>query len=77
VLAGLLRQFGRGATAAQNMVVLRSELGTAPAIARALDKVRHERVVGTLAGDDTCLVVAGDADEAAALAAELEALIAG
>jgi len=74
-LASLLGQFGRGATAAQNIVVLRSELGTAPAIARALDKVRHGRVVGTLAGDDTCLVIATDADGAAALAAELGAQI--
>jgi transcriptional regulator of arginine metabolism len=47
------------------------EIGSAPAIARALDRVEHPRVVGTLAGDDTCLVVARDARDAHALAAEL------
>jgi transcriptional regulator of arginine metabolism len=76
-LASLLRQHGRRARGAQNIVVLHSELGTAPAIARALDRVRHELVVGTLAGDDTCLVVTSDRKAAASLAAELQAMIAG
>jgi transcriptional regulator of arginine metabolism len=70
-LAELLERHGRRATAAQNIVVLQCEIGTAPAIARALDRARHPLVVGTLAGDDTCLVVAADAADAAALAAEL------
>ncbi|HUJ92882.1 MAG TPA: arginine repressor [Gaiellaceae bacterium] len=70
-LAAVLAQFGRSVAAAQNVVVLRSELGSAPAIARALDRIEHPLVVGTLAGDDTCLVVAADARDAKALAAEL------
>ncbi len=67
----ILRQFGRRATPAQNIVVIQSELGSAPAIARALDRLEHPRVIGTLAGDDTCLVVAHDARDAAGLAREL------
>jgi transcriptional regulator of arginine metabolism len=70
-LAAVLAQFGRRATQAQNVVVLHSELGSAPAIARALDRVAHPLVVGTLAGDDTCLVIAESAKDAKALAAEL------
>jgi transcriptional regulator of arginine metabolism len=70
-LTAILERFGRGVTAAQNIVVIRSELGSAPAIARALDRVRHPLVVGTLAGDDTCLVVAASAADAERLAAEL------
>ena len=70
-LAAILGQFGRRATAAENIVVLHSEVGAAPAIARALDRVEHPNVVGTLAGDDTCLVVARDAADAKRLAAEL------
>ena len=70
-LAAILARFGRGVAAAQNIVVIRSELGSAPAIARALDRVRHPLVVGTLAGDDTCLVVAASAADAEALAREL------
>jgi transcriptional regulator of arginine metabolism len=70
-LGAVLGQFGRTVTAAQNIVVVQSELGSAPAIARALDRVEHGRVVGTLAGDDTCLVITQDAADAKALAAEL------
>jgi transcriptional regulator of arginine metabolism len=70
-LEALLRQFGRSALAAQNLVVVSSEIGSAPAIARALDRLEHPLVVGTLAGDDTCLVVARDARRARELAAEL------
>lgn len=74
-LAAVLGQFARRASAAQNIVVLQSELGTAPAIARALDRVEHPRIVGTLAGDDTCLVVARNAQDASSLAAELSRAI--
>jgi transcriptional regulator of arginine metabolism len=70
-LAAILAQFGRRATAASNIVVLQSELGSAPAIARALDRSEHPKVVGTLAGDDTCLVIAKDARDASSLAREL------
>jgi transcriptional regulator of arginine metabolism len=74
-LHAILAQFGRRATAAQNIVVLHCELGTAPAIGRALDEVEHADVVGTLAGDDTVLVVARTNADAAALARELAAPI--
>lgn len=70
-LAALLAQFGRSATAAQNLVVVQSEIGAAPAIARALDRIGDPDVVGTIAGDDTCLVVASDARRASAVAADL------
>jgi transcriptional regulator of arginine metabolism len=74
-LESLLAQFGRRAEAAQNVVVVQSELGSAPAIARALDRLQHPEVVGTLAGDDTCLVIARDAARAEALARELSGSI--
>jgi transcriptional regulator of arginine metabolism len=70
-LRSLLGQFGRRATAAQNLVVVQSEIGSAPAIARALDRLEHPEIVGTIAGDDTCLVIAPDAGRARALADEL------
>jgi transcriptional regulator of arginine metabolism len=70
-LRSVLAQFGRGVTAAGNIVVVQSELGTAPPIARALDELDHDRIVGTLAGDDTCLVVAPSERDARALAREL------
>jgi transcriptional regulator of arginine metabolism len=70
-LAAILEQFGRRVTAAQNLVVIRSEIGAAPAIARALDRLEHPLVVGTIAGDDTCLVVARSVADARTLAREL------
>jgi transcriptional regulator of arginine metabolism len=70
-LRRVLAEFGRRVTAAQNIVVVQSELGSAPAIARALDRIEHGLIVGTLAGDDTCLVIARDATDARALAREL------
>ena len=74
-LRSVLAQFGRRATAAHNLVVVQSELGSAPAIARALDRAEHPKIVGTLAGDDTVLVVAENPADAAALAAELGAAL--
>jgi transcriptional regulator of arginine metabolism len=70
-LAGVLRQFGLRATAAQSIVVVQSELGSAPAIARALDQLEHPKIVGTLAGDDTCLVITRSIKDARAVAREL------
>ncbi len=74
-LDSVLGQFGRAVTAAGNIVVVQSELGTAPPIARALDELGHERIVGTLAGDDTCLIVAPSERDARALARELQEVL--
>ena len=74
-LERVLAEFGRRAAAAQNVVVLHSELGSAPAIARALDRLEHPKVVGTLAGDDTVLVIARDAKDARSLARELGGMV--
>ena len=74
-LVTLLAQFGRRAVAAGNVVVLQSEIGSAPAIARALDRCEHPLLLGTVAGDDTCLAVAADERGARELAAELTAAI--
>ena len=76
VLNTILGQFGRRASPAGNIVVLQSELGSAPAIARALDQLEHARIVGTLAGDDTVLVVAPNERDARSLARELTERIA-
>lgn len=74
-LAAVLGQFGLRCTAAQSIVVVQSELGSAPAIARALDRLEHPKIVGTLAGDDTCLVITRGPKDARAVAKELNAAI--
>ncbi len=49
---------------AQNLIVLRTSPGNANALAVALDQANWPEIVGTIAGDDTVLVVAPDADTA-------------
>jgi transcriptional regulator of arginine metabolism len=74
-LTSILGQFARRVNSAGNIVVVHSELGAAPAIARALDELEHERIVGTLAGDDTVLVVVPSERDARSLARELGAVL--
>jgi transcriptional regulator of arginine metabolism len=75
VLDSILGQFGRKVTPAGNVVVLQSELGSAPAIARALDQLEHDRIVGTLAGDDTVLIISPSERDAKTLARELAGVL--
>jgi transcriptional regulator of arginine metabolism len=74
-LVSVLGQFGRSVTAAGNIVVIHSELGSAPAVGRALDELSHQRIVGTLAGDDTCLVISPSERDARSLARELHEIV--
>jgi transcriptional regulator of arginine metabolism len=46
--------------AAQNLLVLRTSPGNANALAVALDRDNWPEIVGTLAGDDTVLIVTPD-----------------
>lgn len=54
-----------------NIVVLRTPPGTANVVGSALDRSSLAEVLGTVAGDDTLLVVTGEATGGAALAARL------
>lgn len=53
-----------GATAAENLVVLRTPVGGAQPLAIALDQAAWKAILGTVAGDDTILVVTKNAAEA-------------
>jgi transcriptional regulator of arginine metabolism len=59
-LQRLLRELLTGADASGNLVVLRTPPGAAQFLASALDRAGLPDVVGTIAGDDTILVVARD-----------------
>jgi transcriptional regulator of arginine metabolism len=63
------------ATAAQNLVVLRTPAGGAQALGVAIDHAELPGVVGTIAGDDTLLAVCQDAQKAKALVRRLGAAI--
>jgi transcriptional regulator of arginine metabolism len=56
----------------QQMVLLRTGLGQAQALCVALDGARLPGVVGTLAGEDTILVITPDAKRARGLVKTLE-----
>jgi transcriptional regulator of arginine metabolism len=48
----------------QQLVVLKTGAGQAQLLGLAIDRARLEEVVGTLAGDDTILIIARDAKNA-------------
>jgi transcriptional regulator of arginine metabolism len=48
----------------QQLVVLKTGAGQAQLLGLAIDRARMEEVVGTLAGDDTILIIARDAKHA-------------
>ncbi|MGA2594632.1 MAG: arginine repressor [Bryobacteraceae bacterium] len=56
----LAREFLHDVRSAQNLVVLKTSPGHANSVAVALDAEEWPEVVGTLAGDDTLLVIAAD-----------------
>jgi len=57
----------------QQLIVVRTGRGQAQALAEALDRAQLHEAVGTIAGDDTILIIGRDSKRAAALAKRLEA----
>ena len=68
-----LAEYASGVDCVQQLVVVRTGAGMAQPLALAIDRAKLEEVVGTLAGDDTILVISRDARHAKALARQLEA----
>lgn len=60
----------------QQLIVLRTGAGQAQLLGVALDRARLPGVVGTIAGDDTILVIARDARSAQSIARRLDRLAA-
>lgn len=74
-LALVAAEFLLDARVAQNLLVLKTSAGSANPLARAVDEAGWPEVVGTVAGDDTVLVVATDAAAAAKAREKLLSLI--
>lgn len=70
-LATIAGEFLHDVRLAQNLVVLKTAPGNANTLAAALDQARWEEVCGTIAGDDTILVIAPDSDAAQAVRRKL------
>ncbi len=59
---------------AQNIIVIRTLPGLASAAGSAIDAMNMSAVVGTLAGDDTVIVIMRDGNTAAAFCGEIKNL---
>ncbi|MFZ3264782.1 MAG: ArgR family transcriptional regulator [Terriglobales bacterium] len=70
----LAHQFVLEIRQAQNMLVVKTTVGSAQPVAAAFDASRWPEVVGTIAGDDTVLVIATDKKKAQALARRIREL---
>ena len=60
---------------AENIIVIHTLAGMANAAGAALDAMKINVVLGTLAGDDTVMIVMRDANSAAAFSGEIKAVV--
>lgn len=63
-LAGVAEEYLQDIRIAQNLVVLRTSPGNANTLAITIDREELQEVVGTIAGDDTVLVITADNKQA-------------
>ncbi len=71
----LVREFVLDVRTAQNLLVLKTIVGSAQPVAAALDEQEWEEMVGTIAGDDTILIVCPDKDIAKKVAIRIEEML--
>jgi transcriptional regulator of arginine metabolism len=76
-LVRYLKELLTSAEASANLVVLRTPAGAAQFLASAIDHASWPAILGTVAGDDTVLVIARDPAGGDALAAEFRRLAEG
>lgn len=74
-LNAIFRECVTGFDYAQNLIVIRTMPGLASAAGSAIDGMNLSVVVGTLAGDDTLLVIMRDNNAAAAFCGEIQNLL--
>ncbi len=68
-----VRDLGRG----ENVIVINTDEGHASGISYVIDKLERDDIVGTVAGQNTILVIARSSKQAATLLDEFEALLDG
>lgn len=72
----LVREFVLEVRPAQNLLVIKTTVGSAQPVAAALDDEEWPEAVGTIAGDDTILIVCPDKEDAKKLAGRIEEMLA-
>jgi transcriptional regulator of arginine metabolism len=75
-LSRAVSEYMASAEPVQQLIVLRTGAGQAQLLGVALDRARLPGVVGTIAGDDTILVIARDARSAQSIVKQLDHLAA-
>jgi transcriptional regulator of arginine metabolism len=71
----LIREFVLEVQPAQNLVVIKTTVGSAQPVAAALDGENWPEAIGTIAGDDTILIVCAQKKAANRLAARIEEML--
>jgi transcriptional regulator of arginine metabolism len=74
-VAEMIESFGLRVRQAMNQVVVRTVMGGAQPLAAALDYEEWPEVVGTVAGDDTVLVICPDHRRAAEVETQLRTML--
>lgn len=73
-LARVCQELLLSATASANLVILKTPPGAAQYLASAIDRANPAKVIGTIAGDDTIMVITADPGGGAAVASEFKTL---
>lgn len=74
-LKEMIDSFGLRVQQAMNQVVIVTALGGAQPVAAALDRERWNEVIGTLAGDDTVLVICPDPKRAGEISGRIRKML--
>ena len=74
-LARRVREFVHDADRGENIVVLKTSEGHATGVAWVIDRLSRDDIVGTVAGQDTIMIVSRTVASAIALEAEFQALL--
>jgi transcriptional regulator of arginine metabolism len=71
----LIKEFVLEVRAAQNLLVLKTIVGSAQPVAAAMDQQDWSELMGTIGGDDTVLVVCADKEDAKKLAHRIQGML--
>jgi transcriptional regulator of arginine metabolism len=71
----MIREFVLGVQAAQNLLVIKTTVGSAQSVAAALDGENWSEAIGTIAGDDTILMVCSEKKAASRLAGRIQEML--
>jgi transcriptional regulator of arginine metabolism len=75
-IGDVLQNFGLEVRQAQNLLIILTTMGGAQPVAASLDYEEWSEVVGTIAGDNTVLIICPDNRQAETLKTRIETFIA-